>query len=200
MRQWNDKYSLVRILHAIPEGESIDIFLNGVPFFNDLSFTNFSPYVYVPEGDYRITVYVTNMKENPIIDQDISVSVNDILTIALILDEDKAELLFIEEDTEIASGQNAKVRAIHLAPVSPTVNILADGEVLFSNVSYKDITEYKEVEPKVYRVDLEVAENNKLIRSNQITINENRIYSFYALGNVPNVQIIQSLDGVTFMI
>lgn len=200
MRQWNDKYSLVRILHAIPEGESVDIFLNDVPFFNDLSFTNFSPYVYVPEGDYRITVYVTNTKENPIIDQDISVSVNDILTIALILDEDKAELLFIEEGTEIASGQNAKVRAIHLAAVSPTVNILADGEVLFSNVSYKDITEYKEVEPKVYRVDLEVAKNNKLIRSNQITINENRIYSFYALGNVPNVQIIQSLDGVTFMI
>ena len=43
-------------------------------------------------------------------------------------------------------------------------------------------------------------ENGQLIRQIRVTINPGRVYSFYALGNKPNFQIFQSLDGATFMI
>ena len=42
-------------------------------------------------------------------------------------------------------------------------------------------------------------ENGQLIRQIRVTINPGRVYSFYALGNKPNFQIFQSLDGATFM-
>lgn len=199
MREWNDKYSLVRVLHAIPEGESVDIYFNGTPFFNNLNFTEFSPYVYVPGGKYKVTVYPSETLDKPIIDEEIRVDINELVTIAIIIDEGVPKLLEITEDTEMANGKNSKVRAVHLSPNTPAVNILVDDNILFEDIEYKEVTDYVVVAPKTYKVDIEASENNKLIRSNLITINENRVYSFYAIGNAPNVQIIQSLDGITFM-
>ena len=53
---------------------------------------------------------------------------------------------------------------------------------------------------KEYQGILLKNENGQLIRQIRVTINPGRVYSFYALGNKPNFQIFQSLDGATFMI
>lgn len=200
MRQWNDKYSLVRVLHAVPEGEDVDIYINDTPLYKGLEFTEFSPYIYVPKGDYEFSVYLEDTKDNPLIKQKITINVNELVTVAITGNTDDLELLPIKEDIEAAEGNNSKVRAVHLSPNTPEVNILADENILFENVKFRDVTEYKQVAPKVYRVDIVVSKGNKILRSNQVTINSNRVYTFYALGNAPNVQIIQSLDGGTFLI
>ncbi len=36
MRQWNKEYSLVRFLHAVPEGEEVDIYINMCFLVNDI--------------------------------------------------------------------------------------------------------------------------------------------------------------------
>lgn len=199
LRQWNDRYSLVRVLHAIPEGEDVDIYINDNPFFKDLEVEEFTPYVYVPEGEYEITVYLAETQDNPLVRQKVKVNVSELVTIAITGNPGDIELVPIKEDTETASGNNSKVRVVHLAPNSPEVNIIVDEQDLFSNVKFRDVTEYKEVPPKVYTVEIEASSNNKLIRNDQVRINPNRIYTFYAIGNVPNVNIIQSLDGATFI-
>ncbi len=51
-----------------------------------------------------------------------------------------------------------------------------------------------------YIEDIIKNENGQLIRQIRVTINPGRVYSFYGLGNKPNFQIFQSLDGATFMI
>ena len=50
IRDWNESFSLIRFLHAIPEGEEVDVYINDTPFYEDLDFADFSPYVYVPKG------------------------------------------------------------------------------------------------------------------------------------------------------
>ena len=199
MRQWNKEYSLVRFLHAIPEGEDVDIYINNLPFYKGLDFTEFSPYVYVPQGNYTVTVYIEDTKENPILNEKINVNVNELVTISITGDGENIKLLPVVEETEVVSGSNAKVRVVHLSPNAPAVNISADNKELFENVKYMDVTPYIAIQAKDYVVNLEEARTNRIMRQNRVTVNQGRIYTFYAVGNIPNVQILQSLDGATFM-
>ena len=199
MRQWNKEYSLVRFLHAVPEGEDVDIYINDLPFYKGLDFTEFSPYVYVPQGDYTVTVYIEDTKENPILNEKINVNVNELVTISITGDGENIKLLPVVEETEVVSGSNAKVRVVHLSPNAPAVNISADNKELFENVKYMDVTPYIAIQAKDYVVNLEEARTNRIMRQNRVTVNQGRIYTFYAVGNIPNVQILQSLDGATFM-
>lgn len=199
MRDVNDDYSLVRVLHAAPNADAVDIYINDTLFFKELSFTEFSPYVYVPEGNYTMSVYPVNTTENPILSKYIEIDDDELLTIAIIGDNDNLDFLFIEEDTESTYGQNSKLRVVNLVPNSPRVNILEGENVLFPNVGYKDITEYKIVSPGTYTLNVELVENGQIVLQNQISITADRVYTLYALGNIPNVEIYQSLDGATFI-
>ena len=199
MRQWNKEYSLVRFLHAVPEGEDVDIYINNIPFYKGLEFTEFSPYVYVPQGNYTVTIYLEDTQENPLVNERIDVSVNQLVTIAITGEGGDVKLLPIIEETEVVSGSNAKVRVVHLSPNAPSVNITADNQELFADVKYRDVTPYIAIPAKEYTVNVEESRTNRLMRQNQVTVNPGRIYTFYAVGNIPNVQILQSLDGATFM-
>ena len=105
MRNFNEEYSLVRALHAVVEGEVVDIYLNGNPFFNNIQFTDFTPYVYVPKGQYTVEVFLRDQKENPIITGTIDITSCELMTIAIIGESDKTiEILPIEESIEIPTG------------------------------------------------------------------------------------------------
>ena len=200
MRNFNENYSLVRGLHAVVGGDTVDIYLNGNPFFYNIKFTDFTPYVYVPEGKYTVEVFLRDQKENPIIQSTIDISSCDLMTIAIIGENDRnIEILPIKEQIEIPTGNKSKARFIHLVPNGRPVDILLDQDVVLKDVEYKEVTQYTDVEPKTYQVDVLLSENGRLIRQTRVTINPGRIYSFYALGNKPNFQIFQSLDGATFI-
>lgn len=201
MRNFNENYSLVRALHAVVDGDVVDVHLNGEPFFNNIQFTNFTPYVYVPEGKYKIEVFLRDQKENPIITDNIEVNAGELNTIAVIGESGKnIDILPIKEEMEIPTGNKSKVRFIHLVPNGRSVNVLLDKEMVLEDVEYKEVTPYTDIDPKTYQVDVLLNKNNQLIRQIRVTINPGRVYSFYALGNKPNFQIFQSLDGATFMI
>ena len=200
MRNFNENYSLVRGLHAVVGGDTVDIYLNGNPFFYNIKFTDFTPYVYVPEGKYTVEVFLRDQKENPIIQSTIDISSCDLMTIAIIGENDRnIEILPIKEQIEIPTGNKSKARFIHLVPNGRPVDILLDQDVVLKDVEYKEVTQYTDVDPKTYQVDVLLSENGRLIRQTRVTINPGRVYSFYALGNKPNFQIFQSLDGATFM-
>lgn len=200
MRNFDENYSLVRALHAVVDGDVVDIYLNGSPFFNNVQFTNFTPYVYVPEGKYKIEVFLRDQKENPIITDNIEINAGELNTIAVIGESGKRiEILPIKEEMEIPTGNKSKVRFIHLVPNGRPVNILLDKEMVLEDAEYKEVTPYTDIDPKTYQVDVLLNENGQLIRQIRVTINPGRVYSFYALGNKPNFQIFQSLDGATFM-
>lgn len=200
MRNFNENYSLIRVFHAVPDGDTVDIYLNDQPFYKSINFTEFTPYVYVPQGRYILTVYGENTLENPIVNEEIEVNNGDLATIAIIGDEDEIKILPIEEDKEISDGNNSKIRFVHLVPNGRGVDIIIDNVTAFKDVEFQDVTEYIIVPPKEYRVDVVVSQNNQIIKSDKVNVNPNRIYTFYAIGNAPNFDVIQSVDGATFLI
>ena len=172
-----------------------------IHFFYNIKFTDFTPYVYVPEGKYTVEVFTRDQKENPIVTGTIEVSPGELITIAITGESDKTiEILQIKEEMETPTGNKSRARFIHLVPNGRPVDILLDKEMVLEDVEYKEVTPYTDVDPKTYQVDVLLNENGQLIRQIRVTINPGRVYSFYALGNKPNFQIFQSLDGATFMI
>ena len=152
MRNFDENYSLVRALHAVVDGDVVDIYLNGSPFFNNVQFTNFTPYVYVPEGKYKIEVFLRDQKENPIITDNIEINAGELNTIAVIGESGKTiEILPIKEEMEIPTGNKSKVRFIHLVPNGRLVNILLDKEMVLEDAEYKEVTPYTDIDPKTYQ-------------------------------------------------
>ena len=199
MRIIDDNYSLIRILNAVPEGENLDIYINKNTLYKDLEVGEFSPYVYVPNGSYEMSAYIADTKSNPIVRQNIEINNKELTTIAIVGNENNIEVLSIKEDTQPPDGNMSRVRIVHLSPNAPEVNIVADDKIIFEEVGYGDVTEYKEIIPKVYKVDVETYDRKKLLRSDLVKINPGRVYTFYAIGNIPNAQFVQSLDGITFI-
>ncbi len=199
MRIFNPNYSLVRVLHAVPDGEVVDVYINDTLFFRDLVFRQFSPYIYLPEGSYDMSVYSANTRENPLISRNINVDKNKLITIAMVGNAGTLRLLNIEEGIEIPTKGKSKTRVVNLVPNSPDMNILYNDTVLFEHNDFRDITDYKEIDPGIYRIDLELFENGKIVRTTRVNINPDRIYSLYLLGNAANIEIFQSLDGASFI-
>lgn len=199
MRNFDEEYSLIRALNAVPGSDAVDIYINDILFFKGIRFTQFSPYVYVPEGIHEMAVYVVDTTENPMLREKIEVKNGELVTIALSGNPDDLELLNIKEDKVRPQIGYSKIRVVHLSPNAPEVNILIDGKVLFEDIEFRDISDYEEIPAGDYRLDTEAVASKRILRSNRKTINPDRIYTFYALGNLPNIQIFQSLDGSTFI-
>lgn len=199
LRNFEEDYSLVRVLHAVPDGEEVDVYINGFPFYSDIQFAQFTPYIYVPEGEYVFSVYLKDEKEKPLLETKIKINSEELITAAIITTKDGIKLLRIPEEMGIPDGDKSKIKFVHLVPNAPAVNILLDENEVFKNVEYAMYTNYEEIPPKEYKMDIELSENKKTVTSNQININPNRVYTFYAIGNAPNVDIIQTLDGATFL-
>ncbi len=199
LRIFNPNYSLVRVLHAVPDGEVVDVYINDTLFFSDLVFRQFSPYIYLPEGSYNMSVYSANTRENPLISRNINVDKNKLITIAMVGNAGTLRLLNIEEGIETPTKGKSKTRVVNLVPNSPDMNILYNDTVLFEHNDFRDITDYKEIDPGIYRIDLELVENGKIVRTTRVNINPDRIYTLYLLGNAANIEIFQSLDGASFI-
>lgn len=196
MRNFDKDHSLVRIINAIPQSRGLDINLNGKTLFRDISFTDFTPYVYMPPGEYLLEVYTSQDKTEPIFKKDIKIGKDKLLSLAIAGNEgDKISLIRMKDDKEAPEGNLSKVRFVHLVPNGKPVNILLDGNTYAYDVSYKDVTPYIDLEGKVYDIEIELSQNNQLIRKLRVNIRPNKIYTFYAMGNKPNFQVFQSSDG-----
>lgn len=199
LRKYTMDYSLIRFLNAAPGRGPVDIYLNGSLFFNRVLFTQFTPYLYVPKGTYEVAIFPTMKKENPIIRKSLDVDSDELATLAMTGNEN-LELLLIPESKVGADDTTSKLRVVHLSPNIPKVNIILDNEkVLFSELDFTEVSEYVKLSPDLYRIDIELSENNRLLRSNRVRINPDGIYSLYMLGNFANFQVFRSRDGAAFL-
>ncbi|WP_240666726.1 DUF4397 domain-containing protein [Longirhabdus pacifica] len=157
------EYTKVRALHAAPNAPSVDIFVNGELFAKGVSFKDMTDYVKVMPGEYTIEIYTTD-GQTLVLQQRVRVPEGAHITLAAVENNGNGiELLPILDEPFVPPGK-AKVRAIHLSPDSPAVDVAVQGgNVVFSNISYKDVTPYIEVEPGSLPLEVRVAGTNNVV-------------------------------------
>lgn len=191
--------SLVRVFHAAPQAPNVDVYVNDQMFFSNLAFGDFTRYVYLDEGEYNVSVYLVGQKDRPVINQMVDVPSQQIFTIAATGNLDNLGLLVIPDKVSKSPSQNySSVRVIHLSPNAPGVDILVDGDTLFEDISFGEGTDYVDLNPGTYNVNVVLNTDKSVVLPLKVTLNPDKIYTIYIIGNPPTLQAVQVVDGNTY--
>ena len=190
--------SLVRVFHAAPQAPNVDVYVNDQMVFSNLAFGDFTRYVYLDEGEYNVSVYLAGQKDRPVINQMVDVPSQQIFTIAATGNLDNLGLLVIPDKVSKSPSQNySSVRVIHLSPNAPGVDILVDGDTLFEDISFGEGTDYVDLNPGTYNVNVVLNTDKSVVLPLKVTLNPDKIYTIYIIGNPPTLQAVQVVDGNT---
>jgi hypothetical protein len=75
------------------------------------------------------------------------------------------------------------VRVAQLSPNLPIVDLVTGGNKVFSNVGFKDVTDYVAINPGTYTFEVNLMENSqKILYIPNITLLPNRIFTIYLIG------------------
>ena len=191
--------SLVRVFHAAPQAPNVDVYVNDQMVFSNLAFGDFTRYVYLDEGEYNVSVYLAGQKDRPVINQMVDVPSQQIFTIAATGNLDNLGLLVIPDKVSKSPSQNySSVRVIHLSPNAPGVDILVDGDTLFEDISFGEGTDYVDLNPGTYNVNVVLNTDKSVVLPLKVTLKPDKIYTIYIIGNPPTLQAVQVVDGNTY--
>lgn len=191
--------SLVRVFHSAPQAPNVDVYVNDQMVFSNLAFGDFTRYVYLDEGEYNVSVYLAGQKDRPVINQMVDVPSQQIFTIAATGNLDNLGLLVIPDKVSKSPSQNySSVRVIHLSPNAPGVDILVDGDTLFEDISFGEGTDYVDLNPGTYNVNVVLNTDKSVVLPLKVTLNPDKIYTIYIIGNPPTLQAVQVVDGNTY--
>jgi len=192
--------SYVRVFHASPNGPSVDIYVNGGLAFKNLQFKDFTEYVQLPMGEYKIEVFSAGQKETPILTQNIRLPEKEVVTIAAVGNFEDLQLIpYIEGNADDLFENESRVRIIHLSPDAPNVDVLIDGNLAFTDMGFMDATDYVQLLSDSYNLTVNLADTKDTVLTLNIDLKSQKVYTIYVVGNPPNLLGMQSLDGSTFV-
>ena len=191
--------SLVRVFHAAPQAPNVDVYVNDQMVFSNLAFGDFTRYVYLDEGEYNVSVYLAGQKDRPVINQMVDVPSQQIFTIAATGNLDNLGLLVVPDKVSKSPSPNySSMRIIHLSPNAPAVDILVDGDTLFEDISFGEGTDYVDLNSGTYNINAVLNSDKSVVLPLKVTLNPDKIYTIYIIGNPPSLQAVQVVDGNTY--
>ncbi len=192
--------SYVRVFNASPDAPPVDIYVNGGLAFKNLSFKEFSEYVQLPMGEYKMEVFPAGQKVTPTLTQNVQVPEKEVVTIAAVGNFEDLQLVsYIEGNADDLPVNESRVRIIHLSPDAPGVDMLIDGRLVFEDIGFMDSTDYAQIPSGAYNVTINIADTNDTVLALKAELKSQKVYTIYMVGNPPNLSSIQSLDGSTFV-
>ncbi|PKM63024.1 MAG: hypothetical protein CVU97_02380 [Firmicutes bacterium HGW-Firmicutes-21] len=194
--------SYVRLFHASPDAPGVDVYVNNRLSARNLVYKQMTDYLTVPTGTYNVKVYPTGQRINAVINTDLLVPPNSALTVAATGKLSEITPMVIEEEyMPQINGNKAYVRFVHLSPNAPAVDItLPDGTMLFENVSYGDYTDYLEVAPGTYTLQVKPAGVDQVVLSvPNVQLSAGTVYSVYAVGLVGDEPPLEAVIVVDSM-
>lgn len=190
----------VRVLHAVPDAPNVDVYADGNLIVSDLAYSESTEYLPVPEGTYKISVYAAGSTNSPVISNMLSVHGNSMITVAAAGMLDNIVLLAIHDANTAMRPGKALIRFLHLSPNAPAVDItLPNGTVIFSNVSFKQITPYIDVAPMNYTLQVRAAGTSTVVLTiPNVNLSSDEYYTAYAIGLInddPQLEALLLMDG-----
>lgn len=192
--------SLVRVFHASPQAPGVDVYVDDQIVFSDLVFGEFTKYVYLDEGEYKVDVYPTGKKDTPVISQMVDIPSQQIFTIVATGNLDDLGLLIVPDKVSKSPSKDySSIRVIHLSPNAPGVDIQVNSDTLFEGIEFGEGTDYVDINPGTYNLSIILNKDKSVVLPLKVTLNADKIYTIYAIGNPPNLQAIQVVDGNTYV-
>lgn len=192
--------SLIRVFHAVPNAPAVDVYVNDSLAFRDLSYRQFTNYIPLLSGQYTIQLYATGTTEPALITADLSLPLGGIFTTVATGNLDDLQLLVLD-DFEVNDLETtiSKVRVVHLATNTPAVNIKLNDMLFIQGIQFREMTPYAMVPPDSYIATVLDSITNAQLLIFRVQLREHYISTIYLLGELPQLSVIQSIDGSTYL-
>ncbi|MEG0775545.1 MAG: DUF4397 domain-containing protein [Clostridium sp.] len=191
--------SYVKVLHASPDAPAVDIYVDDELVVENLAYSEATDYLPLPAGSYNIKVYATDTIENPVIDTEVEIPESTRLTVAAVGNLSNLRLLPIPEDIATGMPQGTHIRVAHLSPDAPAIDVTTtDGDVIFEDVEFGEVTNYINVPRGVYTFQLRPTGTASVVLTiSNVTFMPNFYYTIYVLGqieNEPGLQVFATVN------
>lgn len=175
--------ALVRIMHASPDAPAVDIYMNGQLTLSRVSYKDASDVLQVPSGNYQIHIYPAGQTNRPVLSSIVQLQAGQAYTLIAAGTLQQLELLVYVDDQRSIDNK-AKVRLIHLSPDAPAVDVaIKKGPILFTDVAFRQATEYGQVDPGTYTLEVRAAGTQQVVLEiSDVMLSRNQNYTIFALG------------------
>jgi len=195
----------VRVAHLSPDAPNVDVSVNGEPVaaLQNVPFGTISPYLPLPAGSQRVTVYPAGDTYQPVIDTPVELAPGGAYTIGavgLVSDGSLRAQVYQDDLTPPAQG-NSKLRVVHASPDAGPVDVVpAGGAPLVSGLQFPNASPYAQVPAGTYTLNVNAAgTNTTAISVPNATVASGGVYSAFAVGTAsagsPNVILVQDNAG-----
>jgi hypothetical protein len=194
--------SCLILIQASAGAGDIDLYIDGLPAVEALSYPNVSGYFALPAGKHRFELVPAGERPGKaLLTERFDTEAGVAYELAVIGATDDLQLQFNPVDlsplppgTSGTPLKTTRVRAIHAVPDAPAVDISVIGgdiaEQIFTGLAYPDVTGYVEKSAGVYRVLLNVPDSQlPPIDLGETFFEGDTVYSIYAVGSIENGEL-----------
>lgn len=186
--------SFIRVLHALPEVGTVDVYVNDNLAFQNLAYKRVSKYLPIGPGTNRIQVTMAGDPGTTVIDTEIDIPPSEVLTLAITGSLEKVSILPIIQNISPLEPQETRVRFAHLAKDAPGLDVVLNEDPIFNNVGYKQVTDYMAISPGSYNLQVKPAgKEEPLATAEDVVFKTGQAYTIYGVGLVegsPSLEII----------
>lgn len=175
----------VRVLNASPGAPAFDILLDGLPLAEAVPFGATTEYAPVAPGNHLLQAVPPGGSPDEAVAEaelDAAPAAAYLFVAAGPLAEVEGRLYAVSLD-DIAPG-NARARLINAVPEGGAIDLaVTGGDTLFDGVGFGNASDYADVAPGTYSLDLRGEDDRVLATTPELTIDEAAAYDIVAIGS-----------------
>ena len=183
-----DKAGL-RVIHASYDAPPVEVNVDGATAFTNLEYGATGGYARINSGTRNITFTPDGETSPVLIDLDVTLQTDRDYTVFAVGDMDNIEPIYAL-DARTAVSDKAKVRIIHASPDAANIDLKFDsgsGTPLFSNIAYKHISDYVEIDPGTYTFAVTATgSTDEVLVFDPITFNLGQVFTIIVMGTFDN--------------
>lgn len=196
-------FGYIRFMNASPGETRVDIYVNGRKVASNLLYRNFTEYMKVFPGWYRIAVFAAGTIRNPLTVTTLQVQANSITTLAVIGLSGNISTLAIDDSRRFLNPNRAYVRFVQLSPNAPTMDAYWDDSLVVSELNYEDISRYMTTTPGSHNLKMRNSLSGaNLVEHPDVRVEGGKAYTIYVVGDINDrtgLQVLVPLEGATYL-
>ncbi|MCX7743162.1 MAG: DUF4397 domain-containing protein [Flavobacteriales bacterium] len=172
------------VVHASPDAPGVDLLIeNAVVNSASLTFPNYTGYLEIEAGTRNIKVNAAGTSTT-VINADVNFTKDMYYSLFACNVLNGIEAVLFSDDLTAPAVGNAHVRFIHMSADAPAVDVALDGgDVVFSNVAFKQGTAFAPLAAGSYDLEVRVAGTQTVaLDLDPITVADGKIYTVFAKG------------------
>jgi hypothetical protein len=198
--QAQEQTARLRVIHASPNAQDVDVLIDGDVAFSSISFNEFTDYSALPAGSGNVTIVPTGADEPILAELPVELQAEQDYTLVVAGKPPLIEPLLLNDNNTLPSASQARLRFIHVSPNVPEVDLVqSGGSTLFSNIPFKNTGTYISVSSGTYNLEAQIAGTGvAALVAPEMVLEGGNVYTIFltgSAGGIPALQAVVSVDS-----